>query len=129
MIALIRKVDGRFEPCNQIEQVGIDFPNPAGQCALQLVEGGTRLNRCHRVNQIRDGFGLRQIDPSIEERAKRELAWLGESCALGHGGPDDGPQNHRTAVRAQLHHVLSRVRARPWEVRRNDVVDRFRRSQ
>ena len=53
----------------------------ARQRAFELIERRARLQRRHRVDQIRDRFGLHQIDAAVQVGAQRELARLGEPRA------------------------------------------------
>ena len=87
------------------------------QRPLQLIERRARLKRRDGVDEIGDGFRLRQIDPAVEKRAQRELARLGEPRAARHGRGDDRAQNDRASVRAQLDDVLAGVRMRRRESR------------
>ena len=54
--------------------------------AVQLIEGGARLQRRDRIDQIGDRLRLHQVDPAVHERAQRELARLGEAGAGGNRG-------------------------------------------
>ena len=96
------------------------------QRPLQLIECRAGLKRRHGVDEIGDGFRLRKIDPAVEKRAQRELARLGEARAAGHGRSDDGAQNDRASMRAQLDNILAGVRMRPGKIGRDDVIDRVR---
>ena len=89
MIALFGKVDRRLEPRDQVEQRGVDARDRAGrQRAVQLIERGPRLQRRHRIDEIGDRFGLRQIDAAVQIRAQRELAGLRQPRARRHGRGD-----------------------------------------
>ena len=105
---------------------GVDFGDRFGQRALELIERGARLQRRHGVDQIGDGFRLRQIDPAVEKRTKRELAGLSEAGAAAHRRRDDCRQNDRTAVRAELDDVLAGVGMRRRKKCRDDLVARRR---
>ena len=123
MIPLVRKVDRRLEAGGQIEQRAIDLPDLLRQRPLELIERRASLKRRRRRNQICHCFGLRKIDPPVQKRAQRELAGFGEPGPAHDGRRHDLAQHHRTAMRAQLHHIVSRIR--PWrrEVRGNDVIE------
>ena len=53
----------------------------ARQRAVELIERRARLQRRHGVDQIVHRLRLHQIDPTVEKRAQRELAGLGQPRA------------------------------------------------
>ena len=125
MIALLGKIDRGFEPGDQIEERRVDLTDRVGQRALQLIERGARLERRHRVDQVGDRFGLRQIDPAVQKCAKRELAGLREPRAAAPSPPRRSPaQDDGTAVRAQLDDVLAGVGVRGGKEGRDHLIDR-----
>ena len=69
------------------------------------------------VDHTQDGFGLRQIDPTGKECAKREFARLGEPRTAAANGFQHGLQQPRRTKRVQLGDRLTRVAAigRPKE--------------
>ena len=81
VIALVGKIERRFELGDDVEQLLLDRRDRRRQRAFELIERGPRLQRRDRVDQIRDGLGLDEIELLIEERAQRELARLGEPRA------------------------------------------------
>ena len=129
MVALVGKIDRRLESRDQIEQQRIDFADGASQRAFQLVEGSTRLQRRDGVNQIRNRFGLHQIDAAIQERAKREFTRFRGAGAARRRLFDNRPQDDRTPVRAQLQDVFAGVRVRRRKVRGDNLIDRLRTGE
>ena len=125
VVALVGKIDRRLEPRDQVEQQRIDFADGSSQRAFQLVEGSTRLQRRDGVNQIRNRFGLHQIDAAIQERAKREFARFRGAGAARRRLLDNRPQDDRTPVRAQLQDVFAGVRVRRRKVRGDNLIDRL----
>ena len=78
MVTLIRKVERRFEPGDEIEQLRVEVGDLARQRTLELIEGRARLQRRRRGDEIRDRLGLDQIELAAQERAQREFAGLRE---------------------------------------------------
>ena len=89
VISLVRKVERRFKARDQIEQLGVDRGNPFRERALELIERHACLQRRRRVDQISNGFRLNQVALAVQERAKRELARLCESCTRRNRAPQD----------------------------------------
>ena len=79
VIALVGKVQRRFElRASDRTAARRSRAIALGQRAVELIE---RRRACSGVTasiRSRDGFGLHQIDPSVQIRAQREFAWLGE---------------------------------------------------
>ena len=87
-----------------------------------MIERRARLQRRDGVDEIGDGLGLHEIDPAVEECAKRELARLRKPRAQRHRLLDDLPQHDRASVRAHLDDVLAGVGMRSGEVGRDDLI-------
>ena len=115
-----------LEPRDQIEQRRVDLARSRASACLQLIERRARLQRRHRVDQIGDRFGLRQIDAAVQKRAQRELAGLGEPRAARIAAATIASQHDRAAVRADLDDVFAGVRCGRGKVRDDDVIDRDR---
>ena len=81
MITLVREINGCLELRDEIEERRIDHRYRARQRSLELIVRGARLQRRRSVDQIADRFGLNEIDPAVQKRAKCELARLGEPRA------------------------------------------------
>jgi hypothetical protein len=64
------------------------------------------------VDQIDHRLGLRQIETPIEKGTLGKLAGLGHAGTAGQHGLQHAPGTDRTAVAANLCHVLAGVRAR-----------------
>ena len=81
VIALVRKINGRLEPRNQIEQRRVQLGDPPRERAFELVEGEACLLGRHRVDEIGHGLGLHQIHAAVEKCAQRELSGFREARA------------------------------------------------
>ncbi|OLB60903.1 MAG: hypothetical protein AUI11_11970 [Acidobacteria bacterium 13_2_20CM_2_66_4] len=125
VISLVREIDRRLEPRDEVEERGVEACDRGRQRPLELIEGGARLERRHRIDQIGDGFGLHQIDPAVEERAKRELAGLGKARAPIDCRFDDRAQDHRASVRAHFDDIVARIGMRSGERRDDNLIDRL----
>ena len=86
-----------------------------------------RLRRLARagIDQIRNRFGLRQIELVVEKGALREFARMGQSRAKLQHSRDYSLHDHRSAVPVQLEHVLARVGMRRRKEQREACVDRL----
>ena len=82
------------------------------QSAVELRERLTLHGRGARIDQIGDRFGLHQIQAAVQHGAARELARCRQSRAGGHAGGQHERRHHVASVRADLHDVVARVRAR-----------------
>ena len=127
VIALVGKVERRFETHGQVEQPAIHARDFGRERPFELVVGGASLERRHRVDEIAHGFGLHQIDPAVQKRAQRELAGFGQARSLSHRRLDDRAKEDRATVGADLDDVLAGVRVRAGE-ERQDRPGRRRRS-
>ena len=82
VITLVRKIDRRLEPRDQIEQRRVDRGDGARQRAVELIERRARLQRRRPPRSDRaTASACVQIDPPVQKRAQRELARLGEPRA------------------------------------------------
>ena len=81
VIALVREVERRLEPRDQVEQRRVDRRDAPRQRAVELIERHARLERRRGVDQVGDRLGLHEIALAVQERAQRELAWLGQARA------------------------------------------------
>src|SRR6187399_2037399 len=110
MVALVRKIQRRLDSRDQIKQLAVDLSYPLRECPLELIERRAGLQRRHRVDEIRHRFGLDQIETAVQKRAERELTWLRQARAAGHGILQDLPEHHRTPVRADFDDILAGIR-------------------
>ncbi|NYH17813.1 hypothetical protein GGD41_005041 [Paraburkholderia bryophila] len=89
--------------------------------------GRTRGGFGAGLDQIGDGFGLRQVELVVEESAAREFARLRETQAERAAGLDAALQHElqhdRTAVALQFDHVFAGVRMRRRKVERDAAVE------
>ena len=83
MVTLVREIERRLEPRDQIEELRIDLCDAACQRAFELIECDTSLKRRRRLDQIGDRLRLHEIALAVEKRAQRELAGIGQTGAGG----------------------------------------------
>ena len=125
VIALVRKIERRFQFDDEIEQRLADLLHRARERALELIESLSRLRGRHRVDQIGDRFRLHEIDASMKKRAQRELTRRREPRACAERGSDDAFEQNRAAVRRDLDDVLARVGVRRRKERGDHLIDRL----
>src|SRR3954452_16909673 len=78
---VFREIHARFEQRDELHQLFLDGREAARECAFELLRGDLRLVQRLRFDEVADGFGLREIEASVEKGAHGELTWLGEACA------------------------------------------------
>ena len=103
------KVDGGFHVGAQVDQRVGEPLHHARELALQRAHRGARGFARAGVDEIGDGFGLRQIDLVVVERALGEFAGPRAACAELEAAFDQRLDDHRPAVTLQLEHVLAGV--------------------
>jgi hypothetical protein len=74
-----------------------------------------------RADQQRHGFGLRQIEAAVQERAPCEFAGLGQPCAVRDKSLEESAQECGGAMTRELDDILAGVRAG----RSHDDTERF----
>jgi len=104
-----RRLDQRAGLCQLLGQLRQRRRELAGQAAAGAPSG--RLRAC--VDQVGDGFRLRQVDTVVQEGAQREFARFGQAgpeCSTGlQAACLQHPQHQRPAVPLQLEHVLAGI--------------------
>jgi hypothetical protein len=76
---LIWKIDVRFDVRQSLHHVVAEFFDALRKFAGELFIGRIERQLGARVNQVRDGFSLREIDAAIQERSLGEFARSGKS--------------------------------------------------
>ena len=117
------EVDAGFHDGDQIDQLLLDGLQALGQRAFELAGRDLRLVERLRVDEVANGFGLGQVDASVEEGAHGELAGLGQARAAGERHLDNVTQNDRRAVAGDLDYVVGGVGVRLGEEGDDDFVD------
>jgi hypothetical protein len=79
--SFLRKVQRGFQSRAEVEQRRVDPADRGGERAFELIHRRARLKRRDGLHQVGDRFGLREIQPAVQVRTKRELAGLGEAGA------------------------------------------------
>ena len=69
----VRKIDVGFDVRQSLDHFVAEIVDALGELAGQLLVGRRQASSVG-VDQVRDGFGLGQIDPSVEKRPLREFA-------------------------------------------------------
>ena len=87
------------------------------QHAVKIAEGELGLERGAGVDEIRDRFGLHQIELAIEHRAFGEFARLRKSRTAREDRGDDALDEQRTSVQRQFDEIVAGERVR------RDVAD------
>jgi len=89
------EVDASLEDGDELYQFLFDRLQAPGERALQLLGRDFGLVEGLRVDQVADGFRLREVDASVEEGPHGEFAGLGQACAGSDAEFDDMPQDYR----------------------------------
>ena len=76
------------------------------------------------MDEVRDGFGLRQVDPAGEVGATGELAGFGETAAAREAVFGDPAHEQRVAVAGDLERVITGERTAGGPEHGHDLVDR-----
>ena len=76
------------------------------------------------MDEVRDGFGLRQVDASGEVGATRELAGLGETTTAREAVFGDPAHEQRVAVAGDLERVIAGERTAGGPEHGHDLIDR-----
>ena len=122
---LLGKVERGFDEHSKLDQRLDQRANLRRKHAGQAARRGARRGRRRGVDQVRDAFGLREVELAVEERALRELAGSREARAQLRAAREKKPQHRGTAVPVQLEHVLAGIGSRRREVDREPLVDRL----
>ena len=109
---VLGEIDAGFEQRDQFEQLRLDGREAARDRALRLLRGDARLVERGGLDEIADGFGLRQIDAAVQERAQREFARFGEARAGAHGAIETVAQDDGRAVAGDFDYVFGGVGTR-----------------
>ena len=120
------KINSGFEKRNQLHQLLFDRLQAAGERAFELLGGDLRLIERLRIDQVADGFGLGEVDASVEEGAHGELARLGKARAAGESEFDDVAEDDGRSVGGDFDDVVSGVGMRLGEIGDDDFVDALR---
>src|SRR5262249_19049951 len=107
---------------NQIEKRSVKISDRARRRSFELIEGQPRLLGCDRVNKIRYGLRLHQIDAAVQKCPKSELARLREARSQRHRCFDNRTQNYGTAMCADFDDALASVRVRSWKAGHDDLI-------
>ena len=75
------------------------------------------------VDQVAHGFGLRQVDASVQEGAKCEFTRFGEARARVQSTLNRMPQNHGRTVAGNLDQVFRGIGFGAGEVGSDDLID------
>src|SRR5436305_6887962 len=73
----ISKIDSGFYPCSRAYQPLTPFSIEARQTPVVLSERKFALGLGFGGNEVRDGFGTRQIHSAVFYRPPSKFAWLG----------------------------------------------------
>ena len=124
---LLRKIDGGLDIGAQLDQRIGEALHHAGELALQRAHGGARRLARAGIDEIGDGFGLRQIDLVVVKGALGEFTGPRAPRAELQAARDQRFEDDRAAMALQLEHVLAGVGMRAGKEQREADVDGLRR--
>jgi hypothetical protein len=92
---VVGEIDAGFEPCDDFGGAVMQGAERVGDRSGHLTSGGAGLKKCVGVDEVAYGFGLGEVEASIEKGAAGKFAGLGEACAaiegrLEESGEEDG---------------------------------------
>ena len=122
------KIDGRFDVGAQIDQCVGEALHHAREFALQRAHGGACGFARSRIDEIGDGFGLRQVDLVVVKRALGEFAWARAPRSELEAPLDQLLDDHGPAMALQLDHMLAGIGKRAGKEQRDSDVDRIARA-
>ena len=102
----------RLDVRQRVHQIVAKPVDALGKFAGELLVGGGEREFRARMDQIRHGLGLREINASVQKGAAREFAGLGQPRAVFEQRVEHQLRGQNTAVTGNLHRVLARERAR-----------------
>jgi hypothetical protein len=107
----ISKIDSGFYPCSRAYEPLTPFSIQARQAPVVLSERKSALGFGFGCNEVRDGFGARQIHSAVFYRPPSKFAWL-RRAKIGHSpqASEQGGSHCPAAVRLKLYNVFARVR-------------------
>ncbi len=117
------EVDAGFHDGDQVNQFLLDGLQPLRQRAFELARRDLRLVERLRIDEVAHGFGLGEVDASVEEGAHGELAGLGEARAAGQRHFHDVTQHDGRAVAGDLDYIIGGVGVRLGEKGDDNFVD------
>ena len=106
------EINVRFDVGQRLEHFVAQLVDALGELAGELFVGGAQGQFGAGVDQIGDGFGLRQVNAPVEKGAAGELAGLGQARAVREHGVQDHFRGQNPAVAGDLDHILAREGAR-----------------
>src|SRR5229473_625488 len=88
---VLGEVDASLEDSDELYEFLLDRLQASGKRALQLLGCYFGLVESLRVDQVADGFRLREVDASVEKRPHGEFAGFGQAGAGSDAEFDDMP--------------------------------------
>ncbi len=122
---LVGKIDGRFDVHAQLDQRFDQRVYACGELSVQRTKRGARGLRGSCIDEIRNGFGLREVHAIVQERAFAEFAGTCDACTEGNQPLQEQIEHHGAAVSLELDHVLSGERVWRRKIKQQTFVDHF----
>ena len=119
------KIQMRLNVRERVHQVVAQLIDAGRKLAGELFIGRAQGEVRPRMNQVRHGFGLREVEAAIEEGALGELTGQGEARAVFQHGVEDGFGGENAAMTGDFHHVFAGVGARSAHHGAEDFVHRL----
>ena len=96
-----------------------------GQAAFELADSAGQALGALSLNDVHDGFGLGQVDASVDEGPLGKFTGVGQPRAVAQDQAQDFAQRLAAAVALYFQHVLCRIRAGALHDEQDDFVHRF----
>jgi hypothetical protein len=104
-----RKIDARLHMRAQIGEAGNQPMDPCRKGAGERTHRASRGFGAGGIDEVGDAFGLREVDPVVEECPVRELARLRDARSQLGAALQQLPHHHRPAMPLQLQDILAGI--------------------
>ncbi len=122
-VIVFRVVDVHFDLSQCVQDDLTDIPDHTGQFAVQLIQSHIHRTIGLSTDQVHDRFGLRQIDPAVQEGTLREFPGLRHAGAVLEDRLQNPVDAHDTAVAVDFHDIFAGERLRSVHDGHHDLVD------
>ena len=121
---LLREFESGLDPGEEGDELVAQPEDPPGQAAPELTRRDPGLGQRDRPDQVVDGLGLEDVQAAVQIGPEGEFPWPGQPRPCPCPDPEDGLEDGRAAVGAQLDDVLPRIGPGRLEIGQEGFVER-----